>query len=194
MSLVYDVIIVGGGPAGLSAAVFTARAGMRTLVLDGGDSSVQRALLNNYLGFPEGILGTDFRSAGLRHAERAGAEVQKARVLSVARLGDGFRVSTEDGEFDGRYLVLATGKATDLAAALGAEVVERADGKGVCFRVDGQGRTGVPGVWAAGVAAGTTSHVIVAAGDGARVAINLLSEVTGKRHVDHDVPRVAEVS
>lgn len=189
-----DVIIVGGGPAGLSAAVFTARAGKRTLVLDGGQSSVERALLNNYLGFPEGILGSDLRAAGLRQAEQAGAEVRRAEVSAVERAEGGFRVQTDAGEFQGRFVILATGRAAALAERLGAEVVPRPDGKGVYVRVDGEGRTSVPGVWAAGVATGITSHAIVAAGDGARVAVNLLSELTGKRHVDHEVPRAAEVS
>ena len=55
--------------------------------------------------------------------------------------------------------------------------------------VDADGRTSVPGLWAAGTAAGVSVHTIVTAGDGARVAINLISEVRGERHVDHDVLR-----
>ena len=53
--------------------------------------------------------------------------------------------------------------------------------------VDGEGRTSTPGVWAAGTVAGTSVHTIITAGDGARVAINLVSAVRGERHVDHDV-------
>jgi pyruvate/2-oxoglutarate dehydrogenase complex dihydrolipoamide dehydrogenase (E3) component len=60
--------------------------------------------------------------------------------------------------------------------------------------VDAEGRTSLPGVWAAGTAAGVSVHTIVTAGDGARVAINLISGTKGERHVDHDMmPKPAEV-
>ncbi len=188
----HDVIIIGGGAAGLSAAVFTARAGRSTLVLDEGNSILRWAWLDNYLGFEEGIAGEDLRQSGFRQAERAGAQVVRARVTGIERVADGFLVRTEAGDFEGRVLLLATGLAVGLAAALGVAVVPGREPKmGEVYRVDADGRTGVPGVWAAGVAAGTTSHAIVAAGDGARVAVNLLSEWAGKRHVDHEVPRPA---
>ena len=61
--------------------------------------------------------------------------------------------------------------------------------------VDREGRTSVPGVWAAGTAAGLSVHTIITAGDGARVAINLISGTKGERHVDHDaMPKPAEVT
>lgn len=187
-----DVIVIGGGAAGLSAAVFTARAGRSTLVLDEGNSVLKWALLNNYLGFPGGIAGGDLRAAGLRQAEQAGAEVLEAQVTGIDRVDGGFRVRTEAGDFEGRTLLLATGMAAGLGEALGVAVEPGREPKmGQVYRVDADGRTSVPGVWAAGVAAGTTSHAIVAAGDGARVAVNLLSEMAGKRHVDHEVPRPA---
>jgi thioredoxin reductase len=53
--------------------------------------------------------------------------------------------------------------------------------------VDEHGRTSAPGIWAAGTIAGVSVHTIITAGDGARVAINLLSEQRGERYVDHDV-------
>ena len=60
--------------------------------------------------------------------------------------------------------------------------------------VDAEGRTSLAGVWAAGTAAGVSVHTIITAGDGARVAINLISSTKGERHVDHDVlPRPAEL-
>ena len=61
--------------------------------------------------------------------------------------------------------------------------------------VDREGRTSLPGVWAAGTAAGLSVHTIITAGDGARVAINLISGTKGERHVDHDaMPKPAEVT
>lgn len=191
----HDVIIVGGGAAGLSAAIFTARAGKSTLVLDEGNTHLRRAMLRNYLGYPDGISGEDLRQLGAHHARQAGAEIRPARVMGAERAPDGFRVQTEDGVFEGRALILTTGADTGLAEALGVAVEAGREPKmSRVYRVDADGRTSVPGIWAAGVAAGTTSHAIVAAGDGARVAVNLLSEMAAKRHVDHEVPRAAKVS
>ena len=63
MSETYDLATVGGGPAGASAAIFAARAGLRTLVLDADKGMTRRAMVNNLLGFPEGITGPDLVEA-----------------------------------------------------------------------------------------------------------------------------------
>jgi thioredoxin reductase len=98
-------------------------------------------------------------------------------------------VRLEDGqELEAASIVLATGASVALAEAAG---IVTADGTEPRIKrivvVDGEGRTSRPGVWAAGTAAGVSVHTIITAGDGARVAINLLSERKGERHVDHDV-------
>lgn len=186
----YDVIVLGGGAAGLSASLFLARAGKRTLVVDGGNSDLNRAMLFNYLGFPGGILGRDLHAIGKKQAGALGATVVEGQAESVVQTGDGFEVSVNGTRYLGRQLLLTTGKALDAARALGAAIVPGREPRiAEVVEVDADGRTSAPGVWAAGIAAGVTSHAIVAAGDGARVAINLLSELEGKRHVDHAVPR-----
>jgi len=55
------------------------------------------------------------------------------------------------------------------------------------IKADAEGRTNIPGVWAAGTCAGVSVHTIITAGDGAKVAINIISEMNGSRYVDHDV-------
>lgn len=188
-----DVIIIGGGPAGASAAVFLARAGKDTIIIDEGKTMLRRAHLQNYLGAAEGITGTDLYVLGLRQARAAGAAVHQGRVLNLEALaGGGFRVRTEDSAFEARHLLLATGSSTALAPSLGLALVPgREPHMKEVFQVDGDGRTNVPGVYAAGTAAGTSVHAIVAAGDGARVAINMLSDMAGSRHVDHVVAKAA---
>jgi len=57
------------------------------------------------------------------------------------------------------------------------------------YDVDAAGRTNIPGVWAAGTAAGVSVHGVITAGDGAKVAINVISELNGSRYVDHDVKK-----
>src|SRR5260370_20509683 len=94
----YDVAIVGGGPAGASAATFTARAGLQTVLIDADAGMTRRAMVNNHLGFPEGVAGPDLGDTGKMQAARAGAEVVHAKVVDLQRQVENvFAVRTEDG-------------------------------------------------------------------------------------------------
>src|SRR6266567_7108432 len=95
----YDVAIVGGGPAGASAATFTSRAGLQTVVIDADAGMTRRAMVNNHLGFPEGVKGPDLVDNGKLQAARAGAQVIHAKVVDLQRQGEnGFAIRTEDGD------------------------------------------------------------------------------------------------
>jgi thioredoxin reductase (NADPH) len=185
----YDVAIIGGGPAGASAATFTARAGLQTLLIDADAGMTRRAMLNNHLGFPEGVSGPELVDSGKQQAARAGAEVVGGKIVSLGRGSDeGFSLAAEDGAaYEARRVILTTGANLDLVRAAG---VATREGREPRFKevvaTDADGRTNIPGVWAAGAAAGVSVHTIITAGDGARVAVNLISEVKGERHVDHD--------
>jgi thioredoxin reductase len=189
----YDVAIIGGGPAGASAATFAARAGLQTLVIDADAGMTRRAMVNNHLGFTDGVSGPDLVEQGKAQAQRAGAEWVHAKVTEAARQAEGFAVSTEDGQrFEASQILLAMGANVDLARQMGVELVPGTEPRiREVIKVDGAGRTSVPGVWAAGTDAGVSVHTIITAGDGARVAINLISDRKGERHVDHDVLQVA---
>jgi thioredoxin reductase len=193
----YDVAIVGGGPAGASAATFTARAGLQTVVIDADAGMTRRALVNNHLGFPDGIKGPDLVDSGKAQAAHAGAEVVDGKVVELRRDGDDtFTLKTEDGKsFGAKQVILTLGANAELAKEAGIATKPGTEPRiKEIVDVDREGRTSVPGVWAAGTTAGVSVHTIITAGDGARVAINLISGVKGERHVDHDVlPRPAEV-
>ena len=80
-----DVVIVGGGPAGASAAVFTARAELATVVIDADKGITRRAMLNNHFGFPDGIPGPELVDRGRAHATNAGATWITATRRSTSR-------------------------------------------------------------------------------------------------------------
>ncbi len=185
--MVYDVAVVGGGPAGASAALFAAKAGKKTLLIDADKGMTRRAMVYNFYGVPE-IRGPDLVDTGHRQAAHFGAELIKAAVTDVKKTEDGFRLVTEQGDFQARYVILATGATADLAAKIGLDSKPATEPRiKTVLVVDPAGRTNIPGIWAAGTVAGVSVHVAVTAGDGARVAINVISQINGARWVDHDV-------
>jgi len=185
----YDVAVVGGGPAGASAAIFLAKAGLKTLVLDNDKGQTRRAWMDNHYGFDQGISGPDLVEAGRKQAERLGAVWAVGQVTKVERDGEGFRLETEDGQsFQAKEIILATGANMQLAESLNLEFTEGREPRYArVLKVDVDGRTSEPGIWAAGIIAGVSAHTIITSGHGAHVAIGLISEREGKRHVQHDV-------
>ena len=184
-----DVVIIGGGPAGASAATFAARGGLATVVIDADRGITRRAMLWNHLGFPDGITGPELVERGRAQAERAGATWVSGTADSLEGAVGGFTVRTDDGQsFDTAHVVLATGTSVAFAELAGVATTAGTEPRIKAMAVvDAEGRTSVPGIWAAGTVGGVSVHTIVTAGDGARVAINLLSELRGERYVDHDV-------
>jgi len=184
----YDVVIIGAGPAGASAAIFTAKAGKKTLVLDSDQSVTRRAWIENHYGAPD-ITGPDLVDIGKKQAAKHGAEFVSAKVTKVASEGGSVKVETEDGNFyEASHVILATGMFADLAEASGIRTKPGTEPR-IKTIVDAapDGKTNLANVWAAGTIAGVSMHTIITAGDGAKVAINIISELNGERYVDHDV-------
>lgn len=188
MGTVYDVAVVGAGPAGASAALFLAKAGKKTLVIDSDQSITKRAWIENHYGV-EAIAGPDLVELGKKQAAKFGAELVAGKVTNIVQAGDGFRLETEDGKtYEAKQVILATGLSVELAEKIGLRTKPGTEPRiKTVIDVDPAGKTNIPGIWAAGTVAGTSVHTIITAGDGARVAINLISELNGERYVDHDV-------
>ncbi len=139
MNNTYDVIIIGGGPAGYTAALYCARAGLNTLVLEkfsAGGQMTQTNQIDNYPGFDEGIDGFTLGFKMQNGAERFGAKTRQTEVLSVDFSDTIKKIETADGEFLAKSVIIATGAEHK---HLGLENEENLIGKGLgyCAACDG---------------------------------------------------------
>ncbi|WP_276256466.1 thioredoxin reductase [Halomontanus rarus] len=187
-----DVVVVGGGPSGCAAGVFTTRYGLETVVFDRGNAALRRcAYLENYLGFPAGIDVDTFYGLIRAHAERAGCDVVSDRVESAERTeGEPtFAVETQDGRrvttdhviaaawYDGEYLRPLSGDEPFEAHEHDGEEHEHFDPG----YADENGRTPVDGLYVAAPSGQRNVQAIVAAGHGTHVARCLLEDRRSER-------------
>ena len=107
----FDLTIIGGGPAGISAALYAVRAGFKVLIIHNGPLALEKAhKIENYYGFPQGISGSQLYENGIEQAENIGAAVIKAEVTNVSIADNlSFNVATKDNVYNCRSLILATG-------------------------------------------------------------------------------------
>ena len=171
----YDVLVVGGGVAGLSAATFTARHGTETLVIDSGESLLRRnAHLENFPGFPAGVNPRQLLDLLGEQADRAGCRRLEATVARVEGIDDGFAVETQGGaRSSATCVVAATKNEVGYLDVDGVDIVDR--GKPF-VDADERGRTGVDGLYAAGRLAGKPHQAAVCAGHGAEVGVTILED------------------
>ena len=140
MKHVYDIIIIGGGPAGYSAALYAARAGFDTLVIErlsvGGQMSLTD-IIDNYPGFDEGVDGITLGFKMQAGAERFGAKTKYTEVLGVELDGQIKKIITDSGELFGYSVIVATGA---VPRELGIEGESALVGKGLhyCAHCDGR--------------------------------------------------------
>ncbi len=139
MKRIYDMVILGGGPGGYTAALYAARAGRSVVVLERLSPGGQMALtseIDNYPGFPEGVDGFELGMKFQEQAHRFGAETQYAEVRELDLAADPKVLKTSDGDFYARTVVIATGAGP---RKLGLPNEERLTGRGVhyCAHCDG---------------------------------------------------------
>ena len=174
MDKIYDMIIIGGGPAGYTTALYGARAGLSTLVMEKMAVGGQMALtdkIDNYPGFEDGIEGLSLGEKMKNEAERSGARTVFATVLSADLKSDPKVIKTSDDIFYGRTVVIATGaEPRELGVAMEKELVGR--GVSYCATCDGMFFKG-------------KTVVVVGGGNTAAADILLLSRVASKVFVVH---------
>lgn len=182
-----DVLIVGGGVAGLSAGIFSARAGLETLIINDGESILRRnAHLENYPGFPVGVDSRLFLDMIREQAERAGCAFVEGRVSQITHSdedGNGtangenerFEVATDEGELhEADRVVVASWSDSSYLEALDVGLDRR--GSKAFVETDSEGRTDVEGLYATGRIARQFHQTVISAGHGAEVALALIHD------------------
>lgn len=139
MADAHNVIIVGGGPAGLTAAVYAARANLAPLVIEGygaGGQLMTTTDVENYPGFPDGVQGPELMQMFRAQAERFGARIEQVDATRIDVTEAPFRVWVDDDEYRTRSLIIATG-ATARWLGLESEAALRGFGVSTCATCDG---------------------------------------------------------
>lgn len=138
--MIHDVVIVGSGPAGYTAAIYAARAQLSPIVLAGsvtaGGALMNTTEVENYPGYDEGIMGPELMTHMQEQAERFGADIRYEDVTSLELTGDIKRITTDDAVYEGRTVIISTGSEY---RKLGIDGEDRLSGHGVsyCATCDG---------------------------------------------------------
>jgi thioredoxin reductase len=183
-----SVAIIGGGPAGLSAALFTEKNGLDTTVFDTDGTWMHKAHLFNYPGIGS-IDGSAFMETLRDQVDSFGVERQQGvEVTGISESDDGFTLETSDDQFEAEYVVLATGASRDLAEGLGCAFTDED-----VVDVDVSMETSVADAYATGAMVRAEEwQAVISAGDGAAAALNILSKEKGEHFHDFDVPADAD--
>ncbi len=133
------VVIIGSGPAGLTAAVYAARASLHPLVIEGLEAGGQLMMtteVENFPGFRDGIMGPDLMAAMREQAQRFGAEMRRGNVATVNLSSSPFSITTEEGTVHARTVIISTGASARLLG-LPAERALMGHGVSTCATCDG---------------------------------------------------------
>lgn len=184
------VIVVGGGLAGLQAGVFTAKAGEETLVFDTDESLVYNTSnIQNLIGH-DSIGGHEIINQAREKLETFDGELVEEEVEKVEKTDEGFKVTTSEEEYESEYIILASAGNHEPFEPLDLEYEDGAEGPYMMDKhveTDGHNKAkGMEKVFVAGLTNTWEYQTAVAIGDGAKAAINLLTDKYGEPYEDHD--------
>lgn len=127
----YDTIIIGAGPAGITAGIYAKRGNLETLIIHNCESALQKATkIENYYGFIDGITGDKLYYNGIRQAEKLGIDVKNEEVLKIEFCADGFKVITNIKTHLTKSIILATGTKKNAPKIKG---IKEFEGKGISY-------------------------------------------------------------
>ena len=127
----YDILIIGAGPAGITASLYTQRANLKTCVLYKETSSLEKAKkIENYYGFENGITGKELFDTGIKQAKNLGVEIYVDEVIKIEKEEKGFKITCLQGEYYSKIVILATGNKKN---TLHIQGLDKFEGKGVSY-------------------------------------------------------------
>ncbi len=127
----YDTIVIGAGPAGITAGIYAKRGNLETLIIHNCESALQKATkIENYYGFIDGITGDKLYYNGIRQAEKLGIDVKNEEVIKIEFCADGFKVVTNIKKHLSKSIILATGTKKNVPKIKG---IKEFEGKGISY-------------------------------------------------------------
>ena len=127
----YDCIIIGKGPAGISGAIYISRSNLKVLVIGKDDTALKKAhLIENYYGFENPITGEELFEIGIKQAEKQNIEIKNDEVIDIKWNDNFFTVITVNAEYEAKTILLATGKSRNSANING---VKEFEGRGISY-------------------------------------------------------------
>lgn len=126
----YDVIIIGSGPAGISASLYTARANLKTLIISKGIGTLEKVkTIENYYGLEKVLTGEELHKIGIKQAEKLGVEFIKDEVVKID-LEDNFKVETINNKYEAKAVIIATGTSRKVPKIKG---IKEFEGRGISY-------------------------------------------------------------
>jgi thioredoxin reductase len=184
-----NAAIVGGGPAGLSAALFLQKNGVDATVFDTDGTWMHKAHLFNYPGVGSQD-GSAFMETLRTQVDSFGVDRKQGEEVTAVDADGGFTVTTAEGDHEADYLVLATGANRDLAEDLGCDFTDED-----VVDVDVTMETSLDDAYATGAMVRAEEwQAVISAGDGAAAALNILSKEKGENFHDFDTPGDADAT
>lgn len=172
----YDVIIIGSGAAGLSAAIYLARAGLKILVVGNQDRSQLKSAydVENYFGFCQGVTGRELLRSGTKQVKHAGGTLIQKNVKSVKNADYKFSVKLENSNsHTSDYIIVASGMLSSLDFARSLKL--KMNGK--LIKIDTNNQTSHDKVYAAGNCSTSVRQIAKDVGDGCNAAINIIKKI-----------------
>lgn len=181
------IAVIGGGVAGLQAGVFTAKAGEETVVFDSGESLVLNTSNIQNLITQESIAGQEVLKRGKEKLREFDGELREEEVQKLRRNGDKLEIETGSDSYEFDYVVVASAGNHDFIE-LDLEYEDGVEGPYMMDEhiVTDESNKAADRVYAAGLANTWEYQTSTAVGDGAKAAVNLLSDLRGEPYTDHD--------
>jgi predicted flavoprotein YhiN len=197
MEIMSDVLIIGGGVSGISCGLIIGSAiekelfaiGKTVTIIDSGHSDAKKAIFNNMIGFPIDISGEEVLENAMKQIQKYDSiTFLNYRVIAIKEVSNHFEIECNSGKvYKSRIIVIATGFKGYYIDGLGVKTIQHSKTlKSGRVQIDNDNLKLKDNVWVCGNLSGMSNQFAIAAGSGAQVGVNIISEWAGEWKVIHD--------